>query len=111
MASCTICEKKFVFRWTDTHGIAACMTCGAPYRIYHYDPETKKRIDKQPEMMLKYPHVSKQYWKEHQRNVAPGAFNIPGSSYEVATQEDGEIFYEWWEKHGPKEEEEQACAG
>ena len=47
---CIICGNGLRTRWTDTHGIGACVNCGCPYRLFHYEdnkavdkPETKKR--------------------------------------------------------------------
>ena len=34
---CEICGQCLVIRWCDYHGVAACVVCGSPYRIYHYD--------------------------------------------------------------------------
>lgn len=93
--NCEICENEVSYRWTDSHGIAACIYCGAPYKLYHY--ENDKRIEKPPELLLLDPAPHRQYWNEQRRNVAPGAFNFPGSSYEVADREDFEIFNDWWE--------------
>lgn len=93
------------FRWTDTHGIGACTICGAPYRLYHYDGEgaDAKPVDKPPQLLIKpdFVALTKEYWGEHKRNVAPGAFNMPGSSYEVATSEDFRASSEWWKTHSP----------
>lgn len=91
---CQICDWVYSFRWTDTHGIGACTTCGAPYKIYHYegDGEGKKRVNKPPQLLIldQYIPLTKKYWDESKKNVAPGAFNMPGSFYEVATRDDAE---------------------
>ncbi len=44
---CVVCEETPVFAWTDTHGIAQCGNCGAPWRLIHYDG--KARVDLPPE--------------------------------------------------------------
>ena len=100
MIKCEICENDLAIRWTDTHGIGACITCGTPYKIYHYD-ENNKRVDKSAENLILPEWISlmKQYWNENKRNCDPGAFNFPGSNYEVATKEDFEIYNKWMEKH------------
>lgn len=108
-AICAICEDpRPHYRWTDTHGIAACGTCGAPYRIYHY--EDNRRVDRPPLLMLREEWVplTRRYWQETQRNCDPGAFNFPGSSYEVATDADCRVYSEWMEAHRsehPQQEE------
>lgn len=100
---CEICEKEARFRWTDNHGIGACWNCGAPYRLYHYDREGPKaeRVDKPPELLIlpMWRPILKRYWQETGRNCSPGAFNFPGSSYEVANEVDFETFDAWIEAH------------
>lgn len=108
MSKCSICGTEPHFRWTDTHGIGACLQCGAPYRLYHYD-ENQQRVDKEPELLIlpEWLPLTKQYWNETHRNVAPGCFNFPGSSYEVASKEDFEENEKWFEAHKdefPKED-------
>lgn len=105
---CEICQTPLTFRWTDTHGVGACTTCGTPYRILHY--EEGKRVELPPMLMLvdSYVPFAVRYWNEHRRNVDPGAFNFPGSDYEVATREDFRLAAEWYEAH---REEIEAAAG
>ena len=81
---CEICGQHLSMCWRDHHGIAACITCGAPYRIYHYDAD-HKRIDKGPELLFlpKWLPLVRQYWTEEHRNVAPGAYMLGMSGYEV----------------------------
>jgi predicted nucleic acid-binding Zn-ribbon protein len=96
---CAICGEEPRFRWTDYHGIAACKRCGATYLLYHY--ENDKRVDREPELTIDEAWVPlfKRYWEENQRNCNPGAFNMPGSSYEVASREDFEVHRAWFEAH------------
>lgn len=102
-ADCEICGKAVGFRWTDTHGVGACHLCGAPYKILYYEGEGDdlKRIDKPPQILFlpEWIPLMKKYWEENKRNCDPGAYNIPGSSYEVATQEDVRVYGEWMEAH------------
>ena len=38
--NCDICKTENPsWAWTDTHGVARCCKCGAPYRLYHYEGE------------------------------------------------------------------------
>ena len=92
---CLICGYNLHCRWTDTHGIGACLLCGTPYRIYHYEGNPKKRVDKPPKSLLneEYVELTKRYWQE-----TPGYGNFQGSSYEVATQEDVDACELWWSK-------------
>ena len=34
---CVCCRKEAAIRWTIVHGEAACLSCGWPSRVYHYD--------------------------------------------------------------------------
>ncbi len=107
--TCEICGDSLSCRWTDTHGIGACLTCGAPYRLYHYAPD-KKRVDKSPAIQIRpeWIPILKRYWEEVGHNCDPGGFNFSGSSYEVASEEDFRLYIQWMEKHKdelPKEEE------
>ena len=106
---CAICNHPLKTRWTDTHGIGACLTCGATYRLFHY--EDGKPVDKDPTLTF-YPEwvpLVKRYWEEAHRNVAPGAYNMGRrSSYEVATDEDFNSWVSWCEENKdnlPKAEE------
>ena len=92
---CAVCQHAYGFRWTDTHGIGACVHCGAPYRLYHY--ENDQRVERPPELMLAawFVPFARRYWAEHHRNCDPGAYNFPGSSYEVATHADFAAFGDW----------------
>ena len=47
---CAICDWPLVFVWTDTHGVAQCARCGAPYRVYHYEDD--KRVEKPAECLI-----------------------------------------------------------
>jgi hypothetical protein len=116
MPDCIICGHGPGFRWTDNHGIGACVRCGAPYRLYHYekDEETgeSKRVEKDPECLIAkyYIPFAREYWEAHHRNCMPGAFNFPGSSYEVATRKDFECYKKWNdENEGRIKEAEAQC--
>ena len=98
--NCEICDHRLSVYWRDQHGIAACVTCGAPYRIYHYDADNK-RIEKGPELLFepKLVPLMRRYWQEEHRDVAPGAnmFGVP--SREVT---DVEYLSYWLERNGEK---------
>ena len=109
---CTICDEPLVCRWTDTHGIGACFSCGVPYRIFHYGPN-KERLNAPPSLAIKPEWISlhRQYWREKGRNVDPGAYNFPGSTYEVASLDDFECHANWFTQHEaewPKEASQKA---
>jgi hypothetical protein len=102
---CDVCNSGLVFRWTDTHGVGVCCTCGAPYTIYHYDPETKERLEKPPELALNATGkaLAERYWLECKAMVFPASFDmgfIGGRerSYSGASQADERAFYEWVQK-------------
>jgi hypothetical protein len=103
--NCTICNKlNPIWSWTDTHGIAQCMTCGTPYRLYHYEGNADdiKRVEKPPTLCVdqKYIPVLQEYWKQIKRTI-PGHHSFPGGQ-ELANDEDIEIFNKWMTKNAEK---------
>ena len=97
---CLICGEKSGWRWTDTHGVGACWKCGAPYQLYHYG-ENEQRVSKPPQLLIRTEWVPliKRYWEQNHCNCDPGAYNIPGSRYEVATEDDYRIYNAWIMAH------------
>jgi hypothetical protein len=101
---CQICDEHARYRWTDTHAIAACIRCGACYQLWHYEEVDGKqtRIVNDPPLIAYregWVPLLRRYWRETHRNVTPGDYNMPGSSYEVATYEDFETHRTWMEAH------------
>lgn len=100
---CAVCEQELSCRWTDTHGIAVCITCGAPYRLYHY--ENDKRVQKAPELTLNESglRIAREYWQETRRMVFPASYDMGiargGRTYSGASREDCEAFNEWMDRH------------
>ena len=100
--NCVVCAKKYNVTWTDTHGVAQCIYCGAPYRVFHY--ENDKRIEKAPEMLLSAK------WADIIRrcNVETGArmsavgmgLSFPGG-YDIASSVDKEHYHNWCEANRP----------
>lgn len=102
---CIICDTENPgLSWTDTHGIAQCVRCGAPYRVFHYD-EDKKRVDKPVESIVSEDWVPRlrQYWGEEKRMI-PSGCSFPGGQ-ELASREDHERFNAWCEQHAPPTQE------
>jgi hypothetical protein len=110
--TCDCCGERLYFQWSDTHGVGVCITCGLPYRIYHYEkveggPE--QRVEKPPEVALKPSgvEIAKRYWNEKRRRVFPAYFDMGilgsrgGRSYSGATAGDIEAFAEWYEANIP----------
>lgn len=105
MSVCLVCDSELWFRWTDTHGIAVCGTCGLPYRIYHY--ENDQRVEKPPACTIApaWIPLAREYWAERKRRVFPGAHDIGilrrrGSrTYSGATEEDIDTFEQWINAH------------
>lgn len=96
--SCAVCGEQFAFRWTDTHGIAACSSCGCPYRLYHYD-ERNQRVARPPTLAVKesWLPLAREYWRTQKRRVFPAAYDMGflggrGQTYSGATQDDCEAF-------------------
>lgn len=99
--TCAVCEKRLLFRWSDTHGVGVCDTCGLPYTIYHY--ENDARVEKPPSIAVKeaWLPLAREYWTETNRRVFPGAFDMGifrsrGSrTYSGATDDDMRDFDDW----------------
>jgi len=104
LLGCAVCDAPFRFRWTDTHGVAVCATCGTPYRILHYDGD--KRVEKPPECQLlpEWIAIARRYFAETKRMVDPGGFDMGilggrTATYSGATQEDFEAWATWLTEH------------
>jgi len=99
---CIICDDEPMgVRWTDTHGIAACLMCNTPYRIYHY--ENDKRVDKPATCLVSEEWVpfTREFWEERRRKI-PHNLNMPGSSYEICTQKDFEFWNNWCDENNER---------
>lgn len=98
---CVICDAQPTWAWTDTHGVAQCVHCGAPYKLYHYEGEgeQQKRVDKSPECCV-LPHwlpLLKRY-RADTGKLIPGGYSFPGGQ-EVSTRDDARAFNEWCDAH------------
>ena len=95
---CDICKSPLGVTWTDHHGIAQCAQCGAPYRIYHYEGEPKRRVDKPAELLLSGENLelARRFHSDTGRKLsAVGmALSFPGG-YDIATKEDILAYREW----------------
>ncbi len=106
---CDCCESELTFQWSDTHGVGVCISCGLPYRVYHYD-ENNNRVEKAPEMCLTSEglQIAKRYWTEKQRRVFPAYFDMGigrnGRSYSGASHSDCTAFSSWYEATYPQPE-------
>lgn len=93
--TCDICEQYLGLQWTDTHGVAVCLNCGAGYQILYYDEKNNCTAKLSvPNVKPKYLPVLRRYVAETGRKF-PSGFNFPSSSYEFVSQEDSEAFGEW----------------
>ena len=110
---CGICDRDVLPVWTDTHGIAQCQACGAPYQIYHYEEINGRdtRIDKPWKLMLlpEYVQPARDYWQLNKRRMPSGCSmgysGDPGRPQELATREDGEAWLAWMSEYGSKKDE------
>ena len=102
---CVVCDTAdTTVRWTDTHGVAVCTTCGMPYRMLHYD-ERGRSVDQPPSVGLNERGIvlAKRYWAKHKPHwVFPGSYDVLGTShrrgdrtYSGATPEDMRMFADW----------------
>jgi hypothetical protein len=100
---CVVCERELIVKWSDTHGVGACWTCGLPYRIYHY--ENDERVEKPPSVVIndKGLEIARRYWAETQRRVFPAAYDMGmergGCTYSGASREDCDLWNAWMEEH------------
>ncbi len=99
---CLVCNEDFHFRWTDTHGVGVCGTCGTPYTTLHYDDKGHQRL-LPPTVSLDDEGVilAKRYWTAHKRMVFPGAYDMGilghrQRTYSGATEDDMRAFSEWY---------------
>lgn len=101
---CECCENDLSVRWTDTHGVGACSSCGLPYTILHYEGEgsSRQRVEKAPEAAL-HPDgvaIAKEYWSEKKMRVFPGVYDMgmdrSGRTYSGATRDEISTFDKWY---------------
>ena len=98
VAVCAICDQPLRCRWTDLHGEAVCLTCGAPYQLLHY--EGKQRVTRPPRLKCRDEYVSRlrRYWQETRK---PSGF---GTYIRHPEPEHLNAFVEWWEREQGGEE-------
>jgi hypothetical protein len=100
---CAICEKPLSCVWSDTHGVGACFTCGLPYRLYHYENDT--RVEKPPSVAVpdEWVVIGRKYWNETHRRTFPAAFDFVGGrngrTYSGATQDEINEWETWLDAH------------
>lgn len=107
---CAICDTESPrWAWTDHHGIAQCVECGAPYRLIHYEGDA--RVEKPPEFQLsrdvkKLAKLRRFYSDTKARLSAVGMqFSFPGG-YDIATRADIEAWNNWHDKSSLGDREE-----
>lgn len=97
---CGICDSDpIAFQWTDTHGVAQCITCGAAHTVLHY--EDGARVERPPELLViaRWVPMFRAYWAEFKRPM-PGGFSFGNNArYEVASRADTIAFAEWTRAH------------
>jgi len=89
---CAICNTPSMkFSWCDYHGIAQCTTCGAPYRLLHYDGEgdERRRVERPAELVLAEEDVPRvrRCWAETKAKLSavhlglsfPGGYDVAGA--------------------------------
>jgi len=95
--TCVICDNEFAQgHWTDSHGIAICAHCGSPYRILHRD-DSGKLMDKPPTCCIDETWIDRvrEYRSKNPDRLIPSGCNMPGSSYEMCSEED----FRTWNEH------------
>ena len=100
---CAICESTLRFKWSDTHGVAVCTTCGLPYRLYHY--ENDERVDKPPSIAVtdEWMPIGRKYWQETRRRTFPAAYDFMngrrGRTYSGASDDEIDKWNSWCDAH------------
>jgi len=74
--------------------------------LLHYDGSgvEMKRIEKEPETAIAKDciEIIRKYWEENKKIIPSGFSMAYGHGYELATKEDAEAFYSWFDKHRPE---------
>ena len=99
---CLVCDKdEPSFAWTDTHGVAQCLTCGTPYVLYHYEGKgaNRRRVEKPPECYVLEPWIPllRAYWKDRHLRI-PSGCSFQGGQ-ELATVYEADAFIRWVKEH------------
>jgi hypothetical protein len=84
--------------WTDTHGVAQCSECGAPYRVFHYEGDERKRVEKAPECLIRDEDLAtdRRCYTESGARLSAVGFGLSfRGGYEVATREDTDKLIAW----------------
>jgi len=114
MKTCLVCDRPMSVAWTDTHGVAQCLACGAPYRIIHYEGEGegRHRVERDPEILLneeRLPTIRRCFTETKARMSAVGLqLSFPGG-YDVASREDMEAIAAWWSRPSPPLTQDKSC--
>lgn len=104
VAVCAICERPLSFAWTDHHGIAQCVGCGAPYRLLHYEGEGQDRrsVERGPDLLLQGTDLTRArecFRDTGARLSAVGlGLSFPGG-YDIATPDEVRMVSAWWKAH------------
>jgi hypothetical protein len=96
---CQVCDAdRVLWAWTDSHGVAQCSMCGAPYRLFHYDGEgnERRRVEKPPELLVDAEAARRCFVATGAKLSAVGLhLSFPGG-YDVASRDDIRKVSEWW---------------
>ena len=98
---CDICfGENNSFSWTDTHGVAQHVPCGAIYRIIHYDGD--KPIDRDPVCVFNEETIAnlRKCRAETGAIISARYFGFScATGYDIASSEDIEVQDKWWRKN------------
>lgn len=99
---CVVCDRSNPgFSWTDTHGIGQCVSCGTPYRIYHYEGEgeNSKLVKKPPECLVLPEWIPLlRRFRTDTGHIIPGGYSFSGGQ-EMASEADVRAFNKWCDDH------------
>ena len=114
MKACLVCDRPISLAWTDSHGVAQCLICGAPYRIFHYEGEgnDRHRVEREPKLLLNEESLPnhRQCCTETKAKMSAVGLQLsfPGGC-DVASREDMAAITAWW-KRQPTQDNRPVCS-
>jgi hypothetical protein len=93
---CAVCDQAYRWAWTDTHGVAQCVTCGAPYRLYHYEHDA--RVELPPSCLFaEQAPFWRRCWSETGQRFSAGWLGLSfGGGYDIASPANRQAVHAWW---------------
>lgn len=95
---CLVFDQVPRFSWTDTHGVAQCGNCGAPYRLYHYENDVP--VDRPAQCLLTDVPLLRRAWSETGARLSARMMGMSFCDrYDVASDDERDRMVEWLNAH------------